>query len=182
MSQTAGKLQVYDLVPSNASNASNSGKSSYRDATLAEIFASLGRQVKNLASDFSVTSNTTLSLITGFTGSLVAGKKYKFKAILFTESDISAGVKVSLEGTSVFSSLKAEALSYEAGIVAQTRVTAFSTNAVAITSVTNNYIVIEGAITCTTSGTFEIHFAQNVSNAVPSKVLSGSIFDIEQIS
>lgn len=179
MSQTVGAVQSFALVPPAKPNA---GKTSYRDALLSEMLASSGKQILSLVADFNVTSSTALVLVTGLSGALVAGKKYNFKTILFTNSDVSAGVKVSLEGTATYSALIAEALCIDAGVVTQNRVTALSTNAVAITAITNGYITIEGSIVCTANGTFKIHFAQNVSNAVASKILANSSLEIQQIS
>lgn len=179
MSQTVGVVQIYSPVPPSKPNV---GKSSTKDASLAEMFSSAGLQVLSLASDFSVPSSTTLVLVTGLSGNLVAGKKYNFEVVLFTDSDVSAGIKLSLEGTAVLSSIIAEAICFDSGIANQARVTALSTNAVAITPVTNGYVTVSGSLVCTTSGTFKIHFAQNVSNAIASKVIAGSSLKIQQIT
>lgn len=139
-------------------------------------------QQSRVTTNFNATSNTTLANITGLTANVAISGTYKFRAVLYTTSDITAGVKFSIGGTAVATSVIYESLVTDAGLTTQTRGTALAATVGAVTAVTAAYCVIEGIITVTTAGTLTVQFAQNVSNAVSSVVLAGSNFQLQEIN
>ena len=139
-------------------------------------------QQSRVTTNFNATSNTTLANITGLTANVATSGTYKFRAVLYTTSDVTAGVKFSIGGTAVATSIIYEALVTDAGLTTQTRGTALAATVGAVTAVTAAYCVIEGIITVTTAGTLTVQFAQNVSNAVSSVVLVGSNFQLQEIN
>ena len=139
-------------------------------------------QQSRVTANFNATSNTTLANITGLTANVATSGTYKFRAVLYTTSDVTAGVKFSIGGTAVATSIIYEALVTDAGLTTQTRGTALAATVGAVTAVTAAYCVIEGIITVTTAGTLTVQFAQNVSNAVSSVVLVGSNFQLQEIN
>src|SRR5262249_7630642 len=136
-----------------------------------------------VTSDFSVTSSTTLTNVTGLTVTVVAGKTYSFVATLFTTSNVAGGVQAAIAGTAT-----ATAIIYEgettagAAIGAQTRASALATAVGAITAVTAARIDIMGTITVNAGGTLTVQFAQNASNGTASVVKQGSTFRVWQIT
>lgn len=138
-------------------------------------------QQSRVSSNFNATSNITLANITGLTANVATSGTYKFRAVLYTTSDVAAGVKFSIGGTAIATSIIYETLVTNAGVTTQTRANALAATVGAVTAVTAAYCVIEGIITVTTAGTLTVQFAQNVSNAVSSVVLAGSNFQIQEM-
>jgi hypothetical protein len=139
-------------------------------------------QQSRVTTNFNATSNTTLADITGLTANVAASGTYKFRAVLYTTSDVAAGVKFSIGGTAIATSIIYETLVTNAGVTTQTRANALAATVGAVTAVTAAYCVIEGIITVTTAGTLTVQFAQNASNAVSSVVLAGSNFELQEIN
>lgn len=136
-----------------------------------------------VASDFSVTSSTTLTNITGLTYNVQAGATYQLRALLFTTSNSAGGVKAAIGGTATATSIVYEGFTYNATTLsAQTRASALATAVGAVTSVTAASIEIEGTITVNASGTLTVQFAQNASSGSASTVLRGSTFTLKRIS
>jgi hypothetical protein len=134
-----------------------------------------------LGSDFSITSSTVLTDITGLKGSIGdSGDKYRVRAKLFTTSNASGGVKASLGGTASVVSL----LSYYTGTIqygtstAYTNATTLGTALVGTTAVTDAIITIEGVLTSNSFGTITVQFAQNASFGTASVVKAGSYLEI----
>lgn len=139
-------------------------------------------QQSRVATQFDATSNTTLSNITGLTANLSAGKFYRFKATLFTTSNVGGGVKFSIAGTATATNIIYETVVLDANInAAQTRSTALAASAGAVTAVTVAYVTINGFITCNAAGTMTVQFAQNSSNGSASSVLVGSNFEVNEM-
>jgi len=133
-----------------------------------------------VVTQFDKISNTTLSDITDLVGNVIAGKTYRFRAVLFTTSNVAAGIKAAIAGTATVNTIRYEGyVIHSNSILAQTRATALGSAVAAVTAVTNALVIIEGTLTCLASGTLTVQFAQNVSNAAASSVLSNSFFDVE---
>lgn len=134
-----------------------------------------------VTADFSVTSSTTLINITGLTVTVVAGQTYSFLGVLYTTSNVAAGVKAAVAGTATTTSIVYEGqATASSAISAQTRGAALATTVAAVTAVTAARIDISGTITVNAGGTLTLQFAQNVSNAAASIVLRGSWFKVWQ--
>lgn len=157
------------------------------NGTLAKVgqFAALSNadaSLTRVATQFDKTSSTAFSDVTGLTADVVVGKSYKFEVVLYTTSDVLAGVKFTLGGTATATDLIYEAVVVDAlGLSAHTRATALGTTVGAVTAATAALCRITGTITIATSGTLTIRFAQNVSNAAASSVLVGSTFTVTEI-
>jgi hypothetical protein len=138
--------------------------------------------IKRVSSQFDKTSSTTLADITGLSVSLVAGKSYRFEAILYTTSNVAGGVKFAIAGTATATNVIYEALVDDgAAISAQTRATSLGSAVGGITTVTAAYARITGTITVNAAGTLTAQFAQNASSASTSSVLVGSTFAVNEI-
>jgi hypothetical protein len=122
-------------------------------------------------------TNDTLADVTGLSVDIKTGRRYAFRAVLYTTSDVAAGVKAAISGTATGSAVRYEALVYNAAaIAAQTRATSLGSAVGGVTAVTVAMIVIEGTIVCSGTGTLTVQFAQNATNAAASSVLTGSSF------
>lgn len=142
-------------------------------------------QQSRVSTQFNKTSDTTLANITGLSGSLAAGKTYKFETILYTTSNNSGGVKVAIAGTCTATNIIYESLTTDGATVVgvgTTRATALATTVSNHTSVTAALIKITGTITCNAAGTLTVQFAQNASNGTASSVLVGSVFIINEMA
>jgi hypothetical protein len=136
-----------------------------------------------VSTQFDKTSDTTLANITGLTATLKAGLTYKFRAVLFTSSNTSGGVKFAIAGTAT-----ATAIRYQIDYT-NNATNAFLLNspqtalagAAGVTATAAGLCVIEGLITVNAAGTLTVQFAQNASNAAASSVLVGSHFTVERV-
>lgn len=137
-----------------------------------------------VTSAFTATSNVTLANVTGLvTPTLVAGATYDFEAVLYTTSNVAAGINCAVNVSTAPTAIKAEAIVYDAAAIkAQTRTTTNGASVGAVTAVTNALVRIIGTITMNTAGTVAIQFAQNVSNAAASTVLTGSTLTLTRLS
>lgn len=136
-----------------------------------------------VATQFDKTSSTTLSDVTGLTATLRAGRTYKFRAVLYTTSDVAAGVKFAIAGTCTATAIRYEARVFNgAALSAQTRAAALATAVGGVTAVTAAMCIIEGIITVNAAGTLTVQFAQNASNAAASSVLTLSNLIVEDVT
>jgi hypothetical protein len=138
---------------------------------------------KRVSTQFDKTNDTTLANITGLSVNVVAGKSYRFEAVLYTTSNVATGVKFAIAGTATATAIIYEAILDDAGdISAQTRATALGTAVAGITAVTNAYCRITGTITVNAAGTLTVQFAENAAvAATTSSVLVGSTFTVNEI-
>ena len=137
-----------------------------------------------VSTDFSKTSDSTLANVTGLSLNVAANEIYGFRAVLFTTSSTSGGIKFAIGGTATATTLIADAEVVDASTlktVGTQRVTALATTIGDVTSVGNARVVIEGFIKVNAAGTLTIQFAQNASNAIPSNVKAGSYFELISI-
>lgn len=160
------------------------------DSTNATAYAFLGSSwlaMSRLRSRVSTQfdkANNTLANITGLTLNVAAGKTYAFEAILYTTSDVTAGVKFAIGGTATATAIVYEAVDYQGGLSVATgtqRAAALGTAVGDVTTVTTAYVRITGTITVNAAGTLTAQFAQNATNASVSSVLVGSVFIADQI-
>jgi len=141
------------------------------------LYYGLGN-VAYTTSDFSVTSSTTLTNVTGLTYTVASGGKYRFQAMLFTTCGASGGVKVAMSGTAtatlIIGLVEALGAQYEAW-----QFTALD-EAEGETAI-DFAVRIDGYITVNAGGTLTVQFAQNASNGTASFVLAGSWFEVNKI-
>ena len=139
------------------------------------------QQTRN-TSLFAATNNVTLANLTFATVKVSAGKTYKISGVLYTTSNVAGGVKFALGGTATATNLILEGMLTDAGIVYQSRVTTMNTAFCDVTAVTAGKLVIDGLITVSAAGTLLITFAQNALAGLPSNVLIGSNFQIQEMN
>jgi len=128
-------------------------------------------------------TDTTLANVTGLTATLLAGKTYAFRAVLFVDADAAGGAKYAIAGTAT-----ATAVIYQINSIANTtnvyainsRETALGGDA-GVAGDTAYYTEIAGTITVNAAGTLTVQFAQNVDTGT-SSVLVGSTFEVKRIT
>jgi hypothetical protein len=137
----------------------------------------------SVASQFDKTTDVALGTVTGLSATVLASRKYRFRAVLFVDADVVGGSKFAIGGTAT-----ATAVIYEIKLLDD------STNAYTITarqtalggstgqaSTTAGLCEIIGTITVNAGGTLVVQFAQNASNGT-SSVLVGSTFSVQDIT
>ena len=140
-------------------------------------------QANNLrtTSDFNKT-NTTLSDVTGLSGTLKAACVYKFKALLHARPDSTGGFKVAIGGTCTATSIIYQTIVVDNAT--KSIINADPYTALVGTSTgsgTNTALItIEGTIVVNAAGTLTVQFAQNSASGT-SSIISGSTFEIERI-
>lgn len=128
-------------------------------------------------------TNNTLADITGLTVNLLASRVYTFEVVLYTTSNVAAGVKFAISGTAGVTAIIYEAVVNQTAVDVATgtqRTTTLGTAVGDITAVTTAYARITGTWSVSTAGTMTVQFAQNANNAAASSVLVGSsltVFD-----
>lgn len=128
---------------------------------------------------FDKTSSVTLSNATGLSHDVEAGRKYGFQAVLFTTSNTAGGIKAAVNGSCTATSIRYEGHAISGNtIVGQTRATVLGTAVCDVIGVTAATIHISGEIVVSAAGTLDIQFAQSVSNAAASSVLTLSTFKL----
>lgn len=129
-------------------------------------------------SDQSVTSSTTLTNSNTLFIQVEAACLYYFTAKLYTTSNVAGGIKAAIAGTCTATTIVYEGFNYSGGTVTQTRATALGAAVGAVTAVTAAYVEIKGSILTNAGGTLLVQFAQNVSNAGATTLLTGSSFEV----
>jgi hypothetical protein len=136
------------------------------------------------SSGFTKTSDTTLANITGLTRNVLAGEIYSFRAVLFTTTNTSGGVKFAIGGTATATAITAYAYVTDAGVLkvpGTSKVTVLGSTLGDITAVANATAIIEGQIVVNAGGTLTVQFAQNASFGTGSTVNAGSYFELISI-
>lgn len=136
-----------------------------------------------VAADFT-RGTTTLADITGLTRNVAAGEIYAFRAVIFTTSTNTVGVKFAIGGTATATSIIADAHVIDASVlkvVGTQRVTAMATAFGDVTAVTAALVIIEGQILVNAAGSLTVQFGQNASSASASTVKAGSYFELISI-
>jgi hypothetical protein len=131
---------------------------------------------------FDKTNDAELADIPGLSVIVTTGKTYRFEAILFTTSDMAAGVKAAIAGGCTATAIIYDSLTINAGLTTQGRAVALGGAVGGVTAVTAAQIKINGTITVNAGGTLTVQFAQN--GAVPattSSVLVGSTFTVHNV-
>jgi hypothetical protein len=156
------------------------------------LFSVLNPQAANVVVtrvgvDFSVTSSTTLTNVTGLSVQIASGSPstFYFEAYLTCTDAAAGGVKAGIGGTVVPS-----LIIYD-GYVIDTNTIKGQANSTALagavasstTSATSGLvIIIKGTIVVATTGTLTVQFAQKTSNGTSSVVKRGSVFVVRQVT
>lgn len=135
-----------------------------------------------VSTQFDKTTDTTLANITGLSNTVVAGKTYRFEAVLYCQSASTGGVKVAIAGTATATAIIYDALIFSnGGVSAPSRCTSLGSS-LGLTDTLVSQIKINGTITVNAGGTLTTQFAQNASDGTPSSVMVGSTFVVTEIS
>jgi hypothetical protein len=136
-----------------------------------------------VTSDFSKTSSTALSDVTGLSITLLSGHTYTFEGRLMMTCAAAGGVKVGVAGTISLTDFILDGfLADDAGVLKALRastLTYFSSSAV---TGTEPLAVFFGTMTVATGGTFKVQFAQAASNGTASVIKRGSSLTIHDIT
>lgn len=127
-------------------------------------------------------TDVTLANITGLSINVLAGRTYKFRAVLFVDADAAGGHKYAIAGTATATAIIYQINSLDNTALAHkiaSRQTALGGNA-GENSGTVYKTEIEGLITVNAAGTLTVQFAQNVATGT-SSVLVGSYFTVEDM-
>lgn len=141
-----------------------------------------------VTTDFSRTSSTALTAITGLSATLTSGKTYAFKLKIFANSLGSGGMQMDLGGGSAtVTDIRGAAFIGPYTPTSLTtsgdEITALGTNVCNDNNGNEDYFCyIDGIITVNAGGTFIPRFAQSVSSGSASKVYRGSYMEINQIN
>lgn len=127
-------------------------------------------------------TDVTRTNIPGLSVNLIAGRTYRFRAVLFVDANATGGGKYCLSGTVVPSSIiyHIKAINDATGAVVISSRQTVMDNTAGQAGATALKIEIEGVITVTTAGTLTVQFAQNAASGT-SSVLVGSTFIVEDI-
>ncbi len=135
------------------------------------------------ASNFSVTSSTTLVNVTDLSKNVEAGGVYSFKATLPVSTTSTPGSKVAIGGTCTVSNINAVAVYYAGAAVAVATTTSTTLGtAIGGAAVQHVFITIEGTCTVSTNGTLTVMFAQHASNASAATLLANASFTVTRVS
>ena len=162
-----------------------SGSGAYVKKTLAETILILALPLRAVTTaQFDKTNDAALANITGLSVSLVTGKTYIFRAVLFVDANATGGHQYAVSGTATASAIK-----YQVNSVSNTtnlnvinsRQTALG-GAVGQAGATIIFTEIIGVIVCSGTGTLTIQFAQNVATAATtSSVLTQSSLEAQEV-
>lgn len=138
-----------------------------------------------LSSDFTKTADITYSDVPDLELVLLAGKKYKFKVILFTTSDVTGGIETKLSNldtltaTNIIYEVTYSDVATNAYIFVRQRTVLDATGGQA--GSVEGIVNMQGSIEVNVAGTMGVKFAQQVANG-SSKVLRGSTLTVEEIA
>jgi hypothetical protein len=137
------------------------------------------------SADTTKNASDTLSAATGLTVTVGAGLTYAFRAILYTSSNTSGGVKFDIAGAATATAIRFH-ISYINNADGTWPISAAHTSlgggGSGVTATAAGKCVIEGTITVNAGGTLLVNFAQNASHASDSKVLIGSTLVAKKIA
>lgn len=152
--------------------------------------------LKGQTADVTKTSSTTFSDLTGLTLNLVAGRVYKIRGHIEWNANQSAGnnggAKITLNGTATFASVQVSgrgwdttngnaiaASAFRIGAADGTQtLAAFNPTAATVTG----FFEFEGFVNCSASGNIRVQGAQVTSDADSTVFLTGSTFEVWEIS
>lgn len=122
-------------------------------------------------------ANNTLANVTGLSVALRASTKYRFRAVLFTTSNVASGVQAAVAYSGTVTDVIYEGDAENAGLITQARTTTMGNAVAAVTAVTAARITIEGTVLTNAAGNLTIQFANN-TGVNTSSVLIGSYMEV----
>lgn len=112
-------------------------------------------------------ATTTMSNLTDLSVTLIAGRKYTFKLILFASNGLAAdGIKIDFDGgTATMTSFRAHGTLFDTALLLSTQTSALATDMAQATVTGDAMFEIHGALVCNAAGTFIPRFAKNADAA-----------------
>ncbi len=137
-------------------------------------------------SDQAVTSSVTLTDLSDLSVTLVSGRNYQFRAVVFVNKANSlSGIRVALQGTATFNDLRYSIDIYDMttrAIVANGISNALGTTVSKTTiSTGENRVIVDGCCSVNTGGTLKIQGAQGTVDANATTFRRGSCLLVEDI-
>lgn len=129
-------------------------------------------------------ATATMANITDLSETLVAGKKYEFRLILFVAESVAAeGIKIDFDGgNATMTSFRAHGKISDASLLLSTQTTAIATD-FAVTTITGDGLIeVYGAFVVNGAGTFIPRFSQNTHTLGTATVYLNSHLVVEESS
>lgn len=132
-------------------------------------------------STFTKTADTSQSLVTGLSSSVVANNVYRFEARLHIDADVVGGFDLGFNGTATLSAITSEFMYFDNVGTSNfsRRVTSFPGSFGGTAGSTEGFMMVQGYFRALTTGTFEVVFGQNVASG-SSSVQARSTFEVYQ--
>jgi hypothetical protein len=137
-----------------------------------------------VTSDFSVTSSTALTNVTGLSVSVAAGRTYMFEACLQVTDAAAGGVQAAIAGTATATAIQYTGYTIaDNAIKGKANATALATAVGSTTTTETSGIVVQifGTITVNAAGTLTVQMAQNTSNATATIAKRGSYLIVQDM-
>jgi hypothetical protein len=131
-----------------------------------------------------VTNNTTtMSNVSGLSVTVVGGKKYAFRLVLYVSNSTAAdGAKVDFDGgTATATNFRGHATVFDSALLLSTQVTDLATD-ISVTTITgNSKIEVDGSFEPSSNGTFVPRFAMNTAVSGTLTVYRGAHLVVKQM-
>jgi len=137
---------------------------------------------KRVSTQFDKT-DTTLTNITGLSVTILAGRTYRFRAVLWVTANVTGGQKYAIGGGATATSIIYNIITVNNttnAIVISSKQTALGGSA-GQAAATDDFTTIDGMITVNAGGTLTVQFAQNAASGT-SSVLVGSNFTVDDVA
>ena len=137
--------------------------------------------------DQTVNNSTTLADISDLSVTLLAGRNYQLRGVLFTNTAVAAsGLRAALAGSATFTDLRYMIQIWDLSTRSLGSVSVLNVLNTAVFKATisavDNCILIEGCCTVNTGGTLKIQGAQGTADASNTLFKRGSFLTVEDIS
>lgn len=128
-------------------------------------------------------NTTTMSNLSGLTITVIAGRKYSFKMILYCANSLAAdGAKFDFDGgTATMTTFRAHGTLFDTALLLSTQTSALATDFAQATMTGDSMMEINGSFTVNAGGTFIPRFACNSAVSGTLTVYSQSFIDVEDM-
>ena len=128
-------------------------------------------------------ATTTMANVTGLSATLIAGRKYAGKLILYVNDSLAAdGLKVDFDGgTATMTSFRAHGTVFDTALLLSTQTTALATDFTAATITGDAMVEVYFSLVCNAAGTFIPRFAQNAHTTGTATVYLNSHMKIDDM-
>ncbi len=120
-------------------------------------------------------TNATLADVTGLSFTVVAGKTYRIRAVLYVTADATGGSRVAIGGTATATTFRAIANIIGTAVAPVTIGTTLGSSLGAFATGTSQWVQIDGYIVVNAGGTLTVMFAQSTANGTSSVLIGSSM-------